>query len=204
MSNNPSDPGNFGSQQFQKLQFGHKPHEEIRTDDVEKQVEQQVAKPARLVKILCLVWLLVLFGMMAFRVVDLSINRDAWIKAWDEEALADIRARKSGGGFRQQILTADEEKEIERIKSWNKNKFTLWLGFTVVFSFASMCFGAFIAVSAHKLINLEGRVQGMVAAIMCLIPFVSPFVILGIPFGIWLLVLLNKDDVKKTFATRAA
>ncbi|SIN92195.1 hypothetical protein SAMN05444166_1623 [Singulisphaera sp. GP187] len=48
---------------------------------------------------------------------------------------------------------------------------------------------------------LEGRsyANAMTAAIVSLIPFCSPVVLLGLPFGIWALLVLRRDDVKEAF-----
>ena len=41
------------------------------------------------------------------------------------------------------------------------------------------------------------------SAILSCIPFLSPFVFLGIPFGIWALIVLHRRDVKEAFARKA-
>jgi hypothetical protein len=38
-----------------------------------------------------------------------------------------------------------------------------------------------------------------IGAILACIPLLSPFLILGIPFGIWALVVLNRPDIKAAF-----
>jgi hypothetical protein len=50
-----------------------------------------------------------------------------------------------------------------------------------------------VIVGAYNLQNLKKR------SIICCIPCCSPCIILGIPFGIWALVLLNNPEIKPHF-----
>lgn len=194
----PNPTGAFGSQQFQKTQFGHKPHEEIRTDSPEEEIKKRVGKPAGWLKIISLLSLAVLFIAMAFQLINLSIHRQAWITYWNNISTESIRAnaprRRGSSG-----VSDEEEKAIKRAQTWNKNRYTLWMGFVVVSYFVQMCFLAFIAVSAHKMANLKGYRQSWVASILAVIPCTGPLVILGIPFGIWAMLVLNDSNVKNAF-----
>jgi hypothetical protein len=58
---------------------------------------------------------------------------------------------------------------------------------------------AVIAVGANKMRQLQSYPFSMAAAVMAVIPFVSPCCLLGIPFGIWALVVLAKPEVKDAF-----
>lgn len=58
-----------------------------------------------------------------------------------------------------------------------------------------------IAIGAAKMGFLESLTLSRVAAFMACIPYVTPFLFLGIPFGIWALRLLNEPDIKAAFAT---
>jgi len=42
----------------------------------------------------------------------------------------------------------------------------------------------------------------MAAAIVACVPFCSPCVVLGIPFGIWALVVMAKPEVRAAFQPR--
>ena len=46
---------------------------------------------------------------------------------------------------------------------------------------------------------LKGYSGALTAAILAVIPVCSPCFVLGIPFGIWAIVLLRKPDVKERF-----
>ena len=58
-----------------------------------------------------------------------------------------------------------------------------------------------IALGAKKMGFVESLALSRLAAFMACIPWVTPFLFLGIPFGIWALRLLNEPDIKAAFAT---
>lgn len=56
-------------------------------------------------------------------------------------------------------------------------------------------------IGAHRMMNLESYRSAMVAAVVSVIPICSPCIVLGIPFGIWAIVLLRRPDVKAAFTS---
>ena len=50
-----------------------------------------------------------------------------------------------------------------------------------------------------KMMKLEHRGLAYAASILAMIPCISPCCILGLPFGIWSLVVLADNDVKSAF-----
>jgi hypothetical protein len=56
-----------------------------------------------------------------------------------------------------------------------------------------------IALGSISMLRLKSYSSAYLAAILSLIPLCSPCVLLGIPFGIWALVLLNRPEVKQRF-----
>ena len=60
-----------------------------------------------------------------------------------------------------------------------------------------------IAIGAAKMGYLESIAMGRVAAFMACIPFVTPFTVVGIPFGIWAMRLLKQPDVLAAFESAA-
>jgi hypothetical protein len=54
-------------------------------------------------------------------------------------------------------------------------------------------------LAANKMRTLSGYGFAMAACIMALVPGVSPCCLIGIPFGIWGLVVLTKPEVKDAF-----
>ena len=57
-----------------------------------------------------------------------------------------------------------------------------------------------IFVGALKMKNLSSRGWGRAAAILAMIPCLSGCCLLGIPIGIWALMALSNEDVKRGFA----
>lgn len=57
----------------------------------------------------------------------------------------------------------------------------------------------FILLGALRMQKLTGHGLAMAAAIIAMIPCFSPCCLLGIPFGIWALVVLSKPEVKSQF-----
>jgi hypothetical protein len=54
-------------------------------------------------------------------------------------------------------------------------------------------------IGAYNLMNLKKYSMAMTGAIIACIPCCGPCVVLGIPFGIWALVLLNNPEIKPHF-----
>jgi hypothetical protein len=71
---------------------------------------------------------------------------------------------------------------------------------------ASVCFFACsvaISIGGGKMAAMESYRMARLGAILACIPFISPFGFLGIPFGIWALVLLNAPEVKAAYGEMA-
>jgi len=59
--------------------------------------------------------------------------------------------------------------------------------------------GVIILRGASKMRRLENHSFAMAAGVCAMIPCISPCCLLGLPFGIWALVVLNKPEVKSQF-----
>jgi hypothetical protein len=82
---------------------------------------------------------------------------------------------------------------FERVVSLLSGPFGILLTVATLLIFALIFFGAM------KMKKLESYGLAMTAAILSLIPCLSICCILGIPFGIWALVVLLNADVKAAF-----
>ncbi len=60
-----------------------------------------------------------------------------------------------------------------------------------------------VIVGSLKMMSLSSAGWGKTASIFAMIPIISGCCILGIPFGIWALVVLSNPDVKRGFAAKA-
>jgi hypothetical protein len=63
----------------------------------------------------------------------------------------------------------------------------------------SLALGAFILVGAFRMMKLRSYGLAVAASSIAMIPCVSPCCCLGLPFGIWALVVLSRREVKSAF-----
>ena len=70
-----------------------------------------------------------------------------------------------------------------------------WAG---VFSLALAALNGFVLFGAIKMLRLQSRTLATVAAVTAMLPC-QCCCVLGLPFGIWALVVLNKPEVKSCF-----
>jgi hypothetical protein len=72
-------------------------------------------------------------------------------------------------------------------------------GFGIVQDIIGAVCGVIILKAALKMQKLENHQLAFTASILAMVPCVSPCCFLGLPFGIWALVVLNKPEVKSQF-----
>jgi hypothetical protein len=73
-------------------------------------------------------------------------------------------------------------------------------GFVFVLCVAGLIIDAIIAYGAMKMMKLESYGWALAAAILAIIPCLSsPCIVLGLPFGIWALVVLMNAKVRDGF-----
>ena len=73
-------------------------------------------------------------------------------------------------------------------------------GFGIVQDIIGGVIGVIVLIGAGKIQRLKSFQFAMTAAIVAMIPCVSPCCFLGLPFGIWALTVLNKPEVKSHFS----
>ncbi len=66
-------------------------------------------------------------------------------------------------------------------------------------SFVGILVAGFIIYAALKMKDLSQWGLAMAASILAMIPCISPCCIIGLPIGIWCLVVLTKPEVKAAF-----
>jgi hypothetical protein len=71
--------------------------------------------------------------------------------------------------------------------------------FHILGSVVASAMGIFVLVGAMRMKRLENYGFAVAAAIVALIPCTSPCCLLGLPFGIWALVVLTDASVKAAF-----
>jgi hypothetical protein len=72
----------------------------------------------------------------------------------------------------------------------------------LVFGVIGVAIGVLILVGAVKMKKLESHSWSMAASILALAPCISPCCIVGLPIGIWSLVVLSKPEVSDAFKER--
>ncbi len=72
-------------------------------------------------------------------------------------------------------------------------------GIGAVFSVIGLIMAVVVFMGASKMKNAESYGFAMAAAIIAMIPCLGPCCLLGLPFGIWALVVLMKPEVKAAF-----
>lgn len=77
--------------------------------------------------------------------------------------------------------------------------FKVYAAFGMVSSFIAIALAVLILIGALKMKKLEGYGLAMTASIVAMIPCISPCCLLGLPIGIWSLVVLSKPEVKSAF-----
>ena len=72
-------------------------------------------------------------------------------------------------------------------------------GIGAVFGVIGLIMSVVVFMGASKMKNAESYGFAMAAAIIAMIPCLGPCCLLGLPFGIWALVVLMKPEVKAAF-----
>jgi hypothetical protein len=72
-------------------------------------------------------------------------------------------------------------------------------GVGLVFNVIGVIIGVVILLGALKMQKLQNYNFAMAAAIIAMIPCISPCCLLGLPAGIWALIVLMKPEVKAAF-----
>jgi hypothetical protein len=72
-------------------------------------------------------------------------------------------------------------------------------GIGVAMGVVGACVAVFLWVAAGKMQNLVSYNLCLIACIVAMVPCVSPCCLLGLPIGIWAVIMLNKPEVKSAF-----
>lgn len=72
-------------------------------------------------------------------------------------------------------------------------------GFGIIQSVVHLALGVLILFGALRMMKLRSYTLAMTSTVLAMVPCLSPCCILGLPLGIWALVVLNKPEVKGAF-----
>lgn len=70
----------------------------------------------------------------------------------------------------------------------------------IVNAFFSLAMSVLVLAGAWRMQTLRNYTLAFVASILAMLPCVTPCCFLGLPFGIWALVVLNRPEVKSQFS----
>ena len=73
-------------------------------------------------------------------------------------------------------------------------------GFGILQGVVAAAIGVVVLMGASKMQSLTSYQFAFTAAILAMVPCLSPCCLLGLPFGIWALVVLNKPEIKSQFS----
>ena len=79
-----------------------------------------------------------------------------------------------------------------------------WYGYftgtgAVISSLIGLAVAGFLVWGGLKMMRLESHGIALAVCILALIPCISPCCLIGLPFGIWGLVVINDQNVKQAF-----
>ncbi|HTF57927.1 MAG TPA: hypothetical protein VK661_11910 [Planctomycetota bacterium] len=75
-------------------------------------------------------------------------------------------------------------------------------GLGIVINLVGLALAGFIVYGAVQMKNLQNHTMALMASIISLVPCLSPCCVVGLPVGIWALVVLSKPEVKAAFAKK--
>ncbi len=90
---------------------------------------------------------------------------------------------------------------VERQEMMNQGPVSEQVSITIriIWSIVLLATSGAVIYGAIQMKNLRNYRSAMTAAIISIIPLLGPCCILGIPFGIWALIVLMQPDVKAAF-----
>jgi hypothetical protein len=71
----------------------------------------------------------------------------------------------------------------------------------LVINFLVLATSAFVIFGALKMRKLELHALGVAASVVAMLPCVGPCCCIGLPVGLWSLIVLMKDEVKTAFSS---
>jgi hypothetical protein len=102
-----------------------------------------------------------------------------------------------------QALLGGNQLPPEMLNDPNMAQFAPWLermqSFGIVGNLLTLALSGVTLFGALKMKNLENYGLAMAASIIAILPCFGPCCCIGIPVGIWSLVVLNKPEVKSAF-----
>ena len=97
-------------------------------------------------------------------------------------------------------LNAQQKQDMKKMLGTYRDALKVGLPVSIGLSVIT---GLVTIFGAVKMMNLSGRGMAMAGSILCMFPCISGCCLLGLPVGIWALVVLARPEVKAGFAAAA-
>jgi hypothetical protein len=97
-------------------------------------------------------------------------------------------------------LKPEQKKEMKQMLADIKGPLKIYVPVAIVFGLLS---SVIAIVGSLKIMNLKSRGLGVLASVISMVPIVSGCCCVGLPVGIWVLIVLGKPEVKAGFAAIA-
>ena len=154
-------------------------------------VKARVRPPARILFVLSLVAIII---ASVYTVVTLSLIGISAIVGGDETAESPIRVNRADDS--DDGPTEEEKESLEKLQ---KGMDFMVVAVYIIVALIVIFLNSIIMVGASKMANLESYSYASAAARLSVIPIISPFIVLGIPFGIWAILVLSSKEVRSAF-----
>jgi hypothetical protein len=136
---------------------------------------------------------LIIIGILsALGAVGYGINMASFDVQW-EQAVKDQEQKNAN-------MTPQQKQEMQDMMNNIKEPARVAVG---VFALTALAVGAIALLGGVKMMGLRGRGLAYTGAVLSMIPCVSGCCLAGIPLGIWVIMTLNKPEVKAGFAAVA-
>lgn len=111
-----------------------------------------------------------------------------------------LGALGSLAGIAQNVLGLSmmgDEEQMQQIPEWAR---MLAGGAGIALNALALIGSVFVLFGGLQMRKLKGRGLCIAASVVAMLPFLSGCCCVGIPIGIWALIVLSKPDVKQAFA----
>lgn len=97
-----------------------------------------------------------------------------------------------GTGLGAMVSSSGEEQAVNMLSG----------GVGIMLNILGLGVAGFIVFGALQMKDLKNHSVALFASIAAMVPCVSPCCVVGLPVGIWALIVLNKPEVKAAFAKK--
>lgn len=154
-----------------------------RGDRVIERAKEKMKTPAVLLLVVGIIG-----GLMALMNIPSLFTLDAQFKQVEEQWDNDPN------------LKPEQKKEMKQMLADFKDPIKVMIPISILFGLLT---SGITVLGAIKIMNLKSRGLGVLASVVSMVPILSGCCCLGLPVGIWVLIVMGKPEVKAGFAAVA-